>query len=276
MAVTNNPSSYKRRLTKNNSNIRFPSETPKIYTRIVFHEYNRDVSSGVPKHQQVGSIILPIPEDVSDQTNININNTELGDIRALMELGKLGIDQISKLKSADDGINAMQAGMDSSTNMTKSHSVSSLLALTPIVMDAFPAARQMAEATGGIVRNPHTTALFNGVNLKSHSFAWRLSPRNQGEADTMMDVIKEFKYRALPSYDVNTPTARFALKYPELVTVSFEGTDSLDDVGFAFIESVNISHFPNGPAFFKDGKPVEVQISISLRETDIQTKESLE
>jgi len=276
MAIKNNPSDYRRRLTKSNTNLRFPNQTPSIFTRIVFHEYNRDVSSAVPTHRQVGSIILPIPEDVPDQTNININNVDLGNLRAIIELGSKGIDAVSNITSVEGAADTVKAAVNKFNDLYAGTSVSQKIAMTPGVMDVFTAGRQLAELTGGVVRNPHTTALFTGVALKPYTFSWRLSPRNQEEGETMMSIIKEFKYRALPSYFNDAPTSRFALKYPELVTVSFEGTDALQDVNFAFIENISISNFPNGPSFFKDGRPIEVNISISLRETDIQTKESLE
>ena len=276
MAIKNNPSDYRRRLTKSTSNLKFPNETPSIFTRILFHEYNRDVNSAVPTHRQVGSILLPIPEDVADQTSININNVDLGNLRAIMELGSKGIDAVQSITSVESGAEVIKAAVNKFNDANASSSISQKIAMTPGVMDVFSAGRQLAELTGGVVRNPHTSALFTGVALKPYTFSWRLSPRNEDEANSMMDIIKEFKYRSLPSYFNAAPTSRFALKYPELVTVSFEGTDALPNVNFAFIENISISNFPNGPSFFKDGKPIEVNISVSLRETDIQTKESLE
>jgi hypothetical protein len=141
-------------------------------------------------------------------------------------------------------------------------------ALVPGIAD-IQVGRQ-AQSAFGIVRNPHTTTIFNGVNARSHQFAFRLSPKNANEAQTMMNIIATIRNNMLPEESFGG----FALDYPYLVKMDFTGIDgTITPVYFSFISDIRVDYTGGGGAsFYKDGKPVDVTLTISLRELNIVTR----
>ena len=73
--------------------------------------------------------------------------------------------------------------------------------------------------------------------------------------------------RAVPAvtYPVKAPAV--ALTVPEHVIVSHHGAGDMSQLPPLVIESVNVSYNPNNSSFFvEDGHPVEVGMSVTLKE----------
>lgn len=76
------------------------------------------------------------------------------------------------------------------------------------------ASQLLAKQTGNIL-NPNMELLFEGVNLRSFKFSFKMSPRNPNEAKAVRNIIKTFKRSMSPQVDgnyLNTPKI-FELNY---------------------------------------------------------------
>ena len=251
--------------------IGFPEEVPQYCCRLTFKKYERP-KPGSPVTSKTDIVIrMPIPATLTDQYNMDINDVQLdilgnagvvydGATNALAAGQRLTDDYINKWKGSKNKIDFIK------------DTALGVLALTPGISDKLPG--QAARASIGMVRNPHHTTLFNGVKLKTYGFTWKMSPRSQSEAITLENIVKNIKTYMHPSITSNT--GGFALDYPSLVEVQFQVGDNqiLPNVKPALISSFSVNGSAGGtPAFYKDGKSTIVELSLSLQEINVQTRE---
>lgn len=241
---------------------------PKLFTKIDFFEYKRDISVARAERRQTGSIRLPVPEQYNDATSVRLSgDTSLGVYGAFA-------DFVAKGKGIGDVISEAGESLYGASKQSLINTVFDIASALPGGFDS--TAQDLARSYSGIVPNPHVTTLFNGVNLKSYSFQWKVSPRNQQDADTLNRIINRIKGRSLPAI-ITVAAANYALQYPDLVKLSIVGAKQIEETGFAFIERISVnSSVGNSIAFYKDGQPVENTISIDLKEIDIKTRENYE
>jgi hypothetical protein len=123
---------------------------------------------------------------------------------------------------------------------------------------------------GGAVKNPYQALLFQGVNLRTHTFSYRFSPNSPSEHNTLKKIIYEFKSRMHPTKD------SLLYLFPDVVDIKFGKKDG-EPYFFktCFLESMSVNYAPQGtPAFFaQTSDPVEVEISLSFKETSQVTRQ---
>ena len=132
-------------------------------------------------------------------------------------------------------------------------------------------AAKNALATAGLARNPHTALLFNGVDLRTFTFSWKLSPRSQDQSKNLDKIINSIKRAMHP----NLTLGGFALDYPNLFTVEFENDkQGIVELGYSFCSDFRINPTPSGQVFYKNGYPSIVEMSMTLKEFQIKTSEN--
>jgi len=133
-------------------------------------------------------------------------------------------------------------------------------------------------AFGGVVKNPKTVLLFNGMNLRTFSFIFRVSPRNAAESDLLNKYINRLRLDMHPTY--NKTLNSFALDYPKLFTVGYDSKLNsalgYPKVGPSFLTDFQVNASPNGVAFYKNGMPVVVDLMMTFAEIDMATRETYE
>lgn len=261
-----NPTAYRR--TAGSSTVAtsgYPTGlVPTLYTKLDFYEYKRDIGANAER-KHVGSIRLPIPTNLRDNTAVRTNDTDLGILgnatefiargSKIGEVGKQIGDQINSLKAESGVMGAAK-----------------IASMVPLSSDL----GNLARSISGIVPNPHTTTIFSGVGLKPLSLQWRLSPRSQRDADELTRIIRYLKARILPTTE-SAAGMNYALNYPDLVKVSFVGTKDLEDYRFSFITNIGVGYGSGqSVSFFKDGSPIDTELNIELKEIDIRTREDYE
>ncbi len=137
----------------------------------------------------MGTIFLPIPNQIQDQNGVNWGSDSLNGLAAagvdaasaVMQSGDIGKafttagNQMSNftskiLSSGNGGRNAMNAQLSAAiVNALGGNTTGSGL---------------LARASGQIL-NPNMELLFNGVTLRSFNFTFDLAPRDQPESTTI-------------------------------------------------------------------------------------------
>jgi hypothetical protein len=259
----------------NSFDARYPTGmTPKIYTKIDFYEYRRDISNRGLR-TQTGSIRLPTPEQFDDTSGIRLSGDGV-------EMGVIGgiADYIAKGGSLDSATIDAGRAIDQFKNQFGVNSPqTAALALARLIPGGSDgsAASAVAATFTGVVPNPHVTLLFEGVSLKTFDFQWRLSPRSQQDATAINSIIRTIKARMHPG-TMKIGGTSYALLYPDLVKVKIVGSNGIEASEFAFIESFKVafSGSGNSMAFYKDGQPVEAMLSLRIKEIDIRTRENFD
>jgi hypothetical protein len=250
-----------------------------------FSEYNREISYSQGSQNPIGSIVLPLPLQISDNTNVNHSTFEapviaglaqayqsrkagesLADVVGRVAKGNIGL-LANKGVEALGGMAARLGGiLDSATNVAGVN-------LGTAQLGQEIAAAGKAGAFTGQILNPHLTVLFSGVDLRTFAYTWNLMPRSLDESKNINEIINYIKRCSLPSYT----EGRVGLKFPKEVQVDFVGS-GIEEFIFGtkrtVILSVDVGYTPSGhPTMFKSGAPVGLSLSITLKEVSIRTAE---
>lgn len=147
------------------------------------------------------------------------------------------------------------------------------------VLESFPTIKSGAEsvlgpltsAITGIQINPFQLLYFQRPAFREFSFSWTLAPNSPRESQTLQQMIRQFKIAQLPSI------AGPFFDYPFIAIIKFLPNDLNDHLKLkpCAITSLQIDHVGSAnPSFFKNsrGAPTIVNMSINLKEIDIQTQ----
>jgi hypothetical protein len=241
----------------------FPKEQSEFCTRLSLRKYSRPKPGASTTITTDCMIRFPLPQQLVDAYNINVSTTNLE------LLGNSPSNLLAAGKSvAEDFKQTAEAGQ---FGVSKILSIATdVAALAPGISDKLQAVAQQQQ---GIVRNPHLTTLFQGVNLKHYSFTWKISPRSADESRELNQCIKTIKQYMHPAII----GGGFALEYPYLAAIEFSvgSNDTMPNVNDSFITSFSINNSASGgAAFFNDGNPVSVELTMGFQEIDIRTRES--
>ena len=133
----------------------------------------------------------------------------------------------------------------------------------------------LARASGEIL-NPNMELLFNGPSLRSFKFSFKMTPRNQTEADEIRKIIRCFKTHMAPKVSSgkgSTTTNTSFLSTPDVFELRYrQGATEhsfLNKFKQCFMESINVSYTADGTyATYDDGTPVSMQMDLSFKEIE--------
>lgn len=138
----------------------------------------------------ITTIILPIPGGISDSNGVDWQGNELDKIREAFA----GIAQ-GAITGGSAGAEPKieQAGKAAEQNISGLQK----LATAKLVQSATGASGIMQRQYGAII-NPNIELLFNGPQLRTFSFIFKLSPRSATEAKEVQRIIRYFKQGMTP------------------------------------------------------------------------------
>ena len=231
----------------------FPERLGEYYMLMRFKQYKRPNPHYNAELVPYDTFALPIPREIKEQFGINVKQSAQGFAGGLADIGFTAAGGNGQL--ANEQLDALLYN----AAVTKIGELSS----------------QTGEIIGqlnGAVPNPHMQAIFEGVELRNHSFQWTFTPRNAAESKSLQMMINLFKQNCLPAFSkLGTPV----LQYPPLVDIEFVPTEIKDLIRFntCMVKDVSINYSPQGlPSFFHGTKqPTMIQLTLDLIETEIQT-----
>lgn len=273
MVTSTNPNETSGKAAENVKMLAYPAQDLPIGIRFRFARYSRFSPASEPEDRTTAIITMPMPLSASDRTGIRTSKEDLG------AWGNMDLSMLNKAYSGPgqafkDIWNTGQSIVtEEIERMTDNFKVSGLkaLALNPMISDE---TRKSLGGFSGVVQNPHTNLLFDGVELRTHVFAWRLSPRSQQESDLLLDLTNTIKMHIYPEESFRG----YALDYPDLVHAEYFGTPStyLPKIFKGMVTEFNITHSTGGGiGFYKSGAPIDAEISMTINEMNIITRQRL-
>lgn len=258
----------------------FPSNIADEYHMIfTFVRYTRARGSLTATYDRVGgSIFLPLPQELNEAYSIQQGARDLGLLGNVVGGVQLGArfmsDGVEAVKTVAALMKTEASSMDilRKSGMTVAELGKYLMLLTPNLFQD-TAILDAASQFYGMIKNPHTALIFDGVNLRSHAFNWTFSPRNERESRTLFSIINRFKRHAHPTFRPNLGT--MALDYPDYVYVNFNKSEFLYPIKRSAITNITVNNSAGGagPAFYKSGAPVSIQFGVQMTEAEILTRE---
>ena len=217
-----------------------------------------------PSGKILGTVVLPVPNLISD------TNT-----------AEWGADSMNAFQAAGAAFayntitgGAAAVGMESAEKSLKAAGKDS-----EGIKDAFGAffaaaavqgegAKLLSRASGQIV-NPNLELLFNGPQLRSFSFTFKLAARSDGEGQTILKILRFFKRGMSP---IRSESNLF-LKSPNTFTIQYmKGSKDNPNIGKikeCALQSVTTSYTPEGQyATFSDGVMVSYSLQLTFSELE--------
>lgn len=276
MTTSNDPNKTSGIANRAVKSLSYPlNETLATACRMQFVAYSRDTPSANASEDVKALISLPIPYSMPDNANFAIPSLNLGRLGAI-DTGPLmnatGMADLAKT-ALDKGMSAVQTEIDNFQAANKTSALRAL-ALSPLAERVPLVSGDAIRHLAGLVENPHTTIMFEGVNLRSYTLTWRLSPRSEEESEIIRQIVETIKLRTHPEEIF----ARVALDYPDLVYVNFTGAPAKFLPKYHRSIVTNIMYNPttgNGATFFKNGAPTEIELTLSFQEVRILTRNLL-
>ena len=207
----------------------------------------------------------------------------------------LGLAGATAFEAASQGGGMLEALGNAITQEAKSMSemfsgsasVGDLARLGSIrAMSRLPGAGALQEGASiafGVTLNPNVRASFKGVTLREFTFQFKFIPKSKEESKVVEDIIKRFRYAAYPNTialdgtiedgDASVETSLSAgYKYPDLFDIQVKYKTKGGEVRVGnkfqkcFLQSISTNYNPGSMSFHKDGKPVEIDLTLNFVE----------
>lgn len=262
-------------------------------TRSLLSRSSREIAESDFTKDITTSITLPIPNNIVDVMALNYDQFEQGPFggRPTEEITRIVAGAADSIATTADLM--LRAGESAESRMRMAGRAAAgigqnILAATSTGLNAIDrssisafvrntitdeAIRGVVGQTLGTIPNPNRSVQFNGVDLRSYEYSWKFMPHSVEESNRLRNIIEAFKYSSLPEVK-----NRYFLTYPDIVQVKFLRIEhQLFKHKLCFIESVNVNYAPSGqPTFFhQTDAPVEMELSVRLREVSSITREDI-
>ena len=273
----------------------FPQDLPSLDHWIAFR-ISKDVKfrrQEVRKQDTQATIILPMPSNLGTQYNSQYSAEGIGplggfgaeqgaNIRKAVSGEMSGQQFVSSLVDSFSGEGAKSAVAGGLANLgvqAAEEGIGTLAALATGGLGAGAAAAAATQAFkaglagAGIARNPHLATLFTGVNFRSHSFEYKLVPKNRFESNRLRYIIQKLKYHMAPDYAAE---GHF-FTYPEQFDIEFHYPNYLFDIGASVLTDFTVNYHGEGGSFYFDetNAPVSVSLNMTFQELTINTKDNI-
>ena len=241
-----------------------------------------------------GTILLPIPSDLKDLNAVKYDTDTLNGLQAVgAQLAEGGIEGVQKLIGtffSKDGASERQkildklkaegstalantiagiGGMEAVDNFANKRFASQILGLFG---GNVTASGLLARGNGEII-NPNMELLFGGPTLRNFRFQFKMTPRNEKEAQQVKLIIRAFKRNMAPMAQGGTVNSgSFFLKTPNVFNLRYRTGNRnhpfLNRFKQCFLSDMSVSYTGEGIySTYEDGTPVSMILDLSFKET---------
>tara|TARA_R100000030_G_C3247452_1_gene122139 strand:+ start:9 stop:1265 length:1257 start_codon:yes stop_codon:yes gene_type:complete len=222
----------------------------------------------------LGSIILPIPQDISDTNSTGWGQDSLN-IGAAYAVGATN-DIITDDKFFEGILDAIKTASGDLVDLVKDGGTqnavnSSFGAAAANLFGANTSAAGILARSSGQILNPNTELLFNGVKLRSFNFTFNLAPRSDDEARIIQQIVRTFKLNMAPTTGAGGGLKGLFLKSPNVFQLQYmKGAQPhpyLNKFVVAALTNMQVNYTGSGTYMtYHDGMPVHMIMTLSFQE----------
>ena len=216
----------------------------------------------------LGSIILPIPQDISDTNSTGWGQDSLN-IGAAYAIGATN-DMITNDNFFKGIVDASGDIVDLAKDGGTQNAVNSAFgAAAANLFGANTSAAGLLARSSGQILNPNTELLFNGVKLRSFNFTFNLAPRSDDEARVIQQIVRTFKLNMAPT--TGAGLKGLFLKSPNVFQLQYmKGAQPhpyLNKFVVAALTNMQVNYTGSGTYMtYRDGMPVHMTMTLSFQE----------
>lgn len=134
-------------------------------------------------------------------------------------------------------------------------------------------------ASAGYAKNPQIEVLFDTVRNREFMFQFMFSPKSQQEANTVLDIIKAFKFHAAPEMIDAVGGGRYFVPPSEFdIEYYFDGqpNKALHKFSTCVCTGIDINYSSGQFATYDDGVPIQIAMQLNFLEVEILHKKLVE
>ena len=244
-----------------------------------------------------GTILLPIPSDLKDVNSVKYDTSSLNGLEAVgalavekgsQALGDLAGSMFGKTqeerqrkrgnaieelkKTGLDALGSVKGGvgsMDAVDNFLGKRFASQIVGM----FGGNVTASQLLARGNGEIINPNMELLFGGPTLRNFRFQFKMTPRNEKEAEQIKLIIRAFKRNMAPMAQGGTVNSgSFFLKTPNVFNLRYRTGNKnhpfLNRFKQCFLSDMSVSYTGEGIySTYEDGTPVSMILDLSFKET---------
>lgn len=229
-------------------------------------------------YQTTGDAIeLYMPQGVQIQDAVNFDNKDLG-IRGAGALqgarseGGVGVTQLAAAALPLGDITAITAALKGDTTGQVARTLASGIASS--VGDKTSAT---VSSITGVVTNPNTRSVFQGVPIRKFNFSFILIPTSAAEQKEIQRIVQKFRSILYPS-QISAGGVPIGFEFPDrfLIKMLWNGSRVGPDFLPCHLEGVNATYNGQSQAFYDDGGFSQVDLSLNFTEVRAMTKEDID
>lgn len=232
------------------------------------------ITENLDKKDPLGTIFLPIPNQIQDQNRVNWGADS---INGLAAMGLSAAESIMR-SSGRDMLSTAGQEIDTIKNKILSTGSGGRNAFNAQIgaeiVNQFggnTSASGILARTSGQILNPNMELLFNGVTLRSFNFTFDLAPRDIDESKTIKKIIRVFKkYMAAKTTSANSGNGLF-IASPDVFQLTYKKGNTDHPFLHTFkpmaLLNASVNYTGSGVyATYRDGTPVHMQLTLSFQE----------
>jgi hypothetical protein len=215
------------------------------------------------------AIALHIPNQLSVNYKTNWDTTDTANAQALMAAGSSGINAVGEAFAGNKEA--------AKKNLSDALGTGAEAAVANKFLGKDSKYGGLISAATGTAANPKKEQTFQGVDFRSFTFDYQFYPRDEFEAQNILNIIYEFKYHMHPEFKSEL---NYVWIYPsEFDIIYYTGgqeNKNLHKHTSCILESMSVNYTPNGNfSVFANGMPTQINISLSFRELQLASKETI-
>jgi len=246
----------------------FPSDLVQINDQMYcimfqFYKYNRPSILVPPTLIPYGSIALPLPADMID------NSAQSYSEEASSAAVSAALESIPSNVGSWDDVNQL---LTSAVAGTEKAGLNTIGAAATALGDNQTTARILQ--FGGVAQNPFLSVLYNSPTFKRHVFQWTLIPETPQDTEKLNYILNKFRYHSMP--DLNSTIGGLLLNYPDMCIPTITPAGYMYDFKQCVIEGMSINYAPgDSPSFNTNQAPNAIKLTIKLLEIEYWIKSDL-
>ena len=249
----------------------------------------RSYALGIRPIKNEGTILLPVPSNVQDGNSVKVGDSSLNGLQAAgassvmdamdTDLSKSGSfkEGWSTLTSSFAGAAQNFAGQvqDGATlDKIKGVALNKLTASALGIFGGNVTTNQLLARQSGEIINPNMELLFDGPTLRAFKFQFKMTPRNQREAEQIRLIIRSFKRNMAPIASGGTEKeGAWFLKTPKVFELRYRTGNKdhkyLHKFKQCFLTDISVNYTGDGVySTYEDGSPVSYLMDLSFKELE--------
>jgi hypothetical protein len=269
------------RIEKENSDflkisiIQYKKQIDDIFAnRSSFNFQSAEERIGVIK-KPIANILLPIPQSIQDSNGVKWGEDSLN------PFASRGLGAAIKMQRSEDLNKFIEAARNEALSLATDvsntgRSLSNLFFGSKIInaLGGNTSFQGLIARTTGNVLNPNLELLFNGVTLRSFSFDFDLSPRDQKEAAVITKIIRAFKQNMSAKGGSSGSIEKgLFISSPNVFQIKYQtGTEDhkyLNQFKPMALLNMSVNYTGSGTyATYEDTSPVHYKMNLQFQELD--------